>query len=218
MSPAALPTSSSVGPVRRGLLAALTLGFVALFAVSAWRFVSPPDSATALASVRLAPASDFALGSVTSYRITPDGEVRKTTDPRGYVASSTPVGTRLRGDSIFYVVRFPDGDVRVFSGASPHIGGLVLWDTSGEPFSGTDYVGVFIEPGHGEQWTIDGVRIFGPAPRDLDRYDSFVDDSGVLVIDLSELVRGNDGSTLPPTYDVLDPGWPTSGWSSLVVD
>lgn len=196
------------------LVAALAI-LGAVIVLGAWRFIWPPASAGALSEVRLAVASDFAPGSVTGYRIGADGEVRKTANPRGYVASSTPVGSRFRGDSIFYVVRLPGGDFRVFSGASTHIGGLVLWDTSGEPFSGTSYVGVFIEPGHAEQWTIDGVRIFGPAPRDLDRYDWFVDDSGVLVIDLSELVRGRDGSPLPPLYDVTDPGWPTSGWPEV---
>jgi hypothetical protein len=73
---------------------------------------------------------------------------------------------------------------------------------------------VFIEPGHAEQWTIDGVRIFGPAPRDLDRYAWYVDEGGVLVLDLSEVVLGASGTELPPVYDVNDSDWPTSGWPS----
>ena len=203
----------------RGLRPFVLAGAVAflgvVLAVSGWRFVSPPDSASALSAVRLAPASDFAPGSVTPYRITSEGDVRPTPDPREYLAAVVPTGNRLRGDGIFYIVRLPDGDFRVFSAASTHIGELVVWDTSGEPFSGTDYVGVFIEPGHAEQWTIDGIRIFGPAPRDLDRYDWHVDDSGVLVIDLSNVVRGGDSNELPPVYNVNEPGWPTSGWPNV---
>lgn len=215
MSARAIEAGRQPRGVRTAALGAALVLLGAVMVLGTWRFISPPDSASALSELRLAPVSDFALGSVTGYRITGDGEVRLTLDPRGYVASSALVGTRLRGDSIFYVVRLPDGDFRVFSGASTHIGGLVVWDTSGAPFSGTGYVGVFIEPGHAEQWTIDGTRIFGPAPRDLDRYDWFVDGGGVLVIDLSKVVRGIDGSTLPPVYDVNDPDWPTSGWPAV---
>ena len=200
----------------------MVLGMV--IAVGAWRFVSPPDSASALTSVRLAPASDFALGSVTGYRFTSDGDVRQTPDPGGYLSAGVPAGTSLRGNGIFYVVRLPDGDFRVFSAVSTHLGGLVVWDASGELSFSDAYVGLFIEPAHSEQWAIDGTRIFGPPPRDLDRYRWVVDDAGVLVIDLSELVRGEVGSGLqpsavaPPPYDVTSDGWATSGWPAAAGD
>jgi hypothetical protein len=64
-------------------MALMVLGMV--IAVEAWRFVSPPDRASALTSVRLAQARDFALGSVTGYWITSDGGVRQSLDSSGYL-------------------------------------------------------------------------------------------------------------------------------------
>jgi len=202
----------------RGLRPFVLAGAVALLgvviAVGAWRFVSPPDSASALSAVRLAPANDFAPGSVTGYRITSEGEIAAVLSSRAYRDTVTASGGRPTGTALFYVVRLPDGDFRVLSGRSTHLGGAVVWDTTGVPWSNAAYVGVFIEPAHSEQWTIDGTRFYGPAPRDLDRYEWQIDDGGVLVIDLSEVVPGPRGSVAPPLYDVNDPGWPTSGWPS----
>jgi Rieske Fe-S protein len=203
-------------------MALIVLGVV--IAVGAWRFVSPPDSASAPTSVRLAPASDFALGSVTGYRITSDGDVRQTLDSSGYLSVASLSRTRQRGNGLFYVVRLPNGDFRVLSAVSTHLGELVVWDTSGELWSDHDYVGVFVAFAHNEQWAIDGTRISGPAPRDLDRYRWVVDAGGVLVLDLSELVRGEVGSGLQPSavalppYDVTSDGWPTSGWPAAAGD
>jgi Rieske Fe-S protein len=116
------------------------------------------------------------------------------------------------------VVRLPNGDFRVFSAVSTHLGELVVWDTSGELWSDHDYVGVFVAPAHSEQWEIDGTRIFGPAPRDLDRYRWVVDDGGVLVLDLNEVVRGEVRSGLQPSTVVPPPYDVTSGWPSAVGD
>jgi Rieske Fe-S protein len=186
----------------------------AVIVLGAWRFISPPASASALSEFRLAPASDFGLGTVTGYRLR-DGRVTPwQIDLVRYRATVAGPPRRLQGDGAFYVVRFPDGEFRVFSGASTHLGGLVVWDTSGDVWSNSSYVGVFVEPAHSEQWAIDGTRIFGPAPRDLDRYEWLIDDAGVLVVDLSEAVEGSRGTPAPPLYDVLDPDWPTSGWPS----
>ncbi len=197
------------------LLVAAFAVLVGVIGLAAWRFVYPPASASALSELRLAPASDFAHGSVTGYRIS-DGLVSEwQMDLQRYRATLAGSGGLIQGDGVFYVVRLPDGDFRVLSGASTHLGELVVWETSGAEFSSTEYVGVFIEPAHAEQWTIDGTRLFGPAPRDLDRYDWLIDDSGVLVVDLSEVIRGASGSALPPLYDVNDPDWPTSGWPAV---
>lgn len=198
------------------VLAIAVLGGV--FVLGTWRFVSPPASASALADVRLAPASDFAPGSVTSYRII-DGRVTEwQTDLNRYRAAVAGSRGRIQGAGVFYVVRLPDGDFRVLSGRSTHLGGLVVWDTSGDVWSNSSYVGVFIEPAHSEQWTADGTRVYGPAPRDLDRYAWHVDDGGVLVLDLSEAIEGDRDTPRPPLYDVLDPAWPTSGWPATATD
>ena len=218
------PRNSLRRPVGRLGLVLLGAGFVllaAVFVAAGWRFVSPPDTVSALTAVRLAPASDFALGSVTGYRITSEGAVERAPDPSVYRAALSAPGSRLTSTGIFYVVRLPDGDFRVLSGRSTHLGGLVVWDASGTPWSNSQYVGVFIEPAHSEQWTIDGTGFYGPAPRDLDRYEWHLDQDGVLVIDLSEALRGElrtgrqSPQTLPPPYDVTAEGWGASGWPSV---
>jgi len=202
---------------RRARAAVLGVALAALGAVmvlGALRFVWPPSSASALDEFRLAPAGDFALGSVTGYRVI-DGRVSEwQLDLNRYRAAVAGSRGRIQGEGVFYVVRLPDGDFRVLSGRSTHLGGLVVWDTSGDVWSNSSYVGVFVEPAHSEQWAIDGTRIYGPAPRDLDQYEWSIDDAGVLVVDLSETAEGSRGTPVPPLYNVLDQDWPTSGWPS----
>jgi Rieske Fe-S protein len=201
--------------VRLGLLVATAALLSAVVAVSSWRFVSPPDSVYALAEVRLAPVSAFALGSVTGYRVNAEGEVARLLDSRSDQATSVVNGRGFRsGVGLFYVVRLPNGDAIVFSGRSTHLRHAVVWDQQGDL---QPRGGMFVEPGHGERWAIDGTRVSGPAPRDLDRYESHVDERGMLVIDLGTVIRSDyetSGGPVPP-YDVNDPDWPTSGWPDV---
>jgi Rieske Fe-S protein len=217
------PRRADRRPAGRLAVALAAVGMVALggvIAVSAWQFIAPPDSARSVSAIRLAPAADFPLGSVSAYRLTAEGVVETVPDARIYLDSLMAPSARVAGTGFFYVVRLPDGDFRVLSARSTHLGGLVVWDTSGTEWAPVDYVGVFIEPAHSEQWTIDGTRIFGPAPRDLDRYEWHIDGAGILVVDLSKVVPGANrtgmqpAGTLPPPYDVTSEGWPTSGWPS----
>lgn len=182
--------------------------FISIAAVSAWGFAWPGGNAPG--SVRIVPVSSFGPGSVTRYRITDEGSLVQV-DPAAYMPRfASTIGD---GKATVYVVRFPDGDFRVFSGASTHLGRMVVWETDGGLSWMPEYVGTFVEGGHGERWAIDGTRIFGPAPRNLDEYRWHVDE-GVLVVDLHEVVRGDAGGVAPPPYNVTSEGWATSGWPS----
>lgn len=201
--------------IRLGLLAIAGVLLAAVVAVSSWRFVSPPDSVHALSEVRLAPVSAFPLGSVTGYRVNAEGEIARLSDSRIDQATDFASGTGFTsGVGLFYVVRLPNGDAIVFSGRSTHLGRAIVWDPRPDWLPNA---GMFVEPGHGERWAIDGTRVFGPAPRDLDRYESHVDEGGLLVIDFGTVIRSDyrtSGGPVPP-YDVNDPGWPTSGWPDV---
>ena len=202
MSAAAIPQGASRGQlVQRWLLGSLLAALVGVMAIGAWTFAWPSDAARG--SYALGPASGFEPGTVTSYVI----------NERGELALVESVDGHVNGNSLVYVVRFPDGDFRVFSGVSTHLRHVVVWE-AGPPTWRTEYGGEFVAPAHGERWTIDGTRMWGPAPRDLDRYRWQIDDLGVLVIELDELERGASGSPAPAPYDVTSEGWATSGWPS----
>ena len=57
----------------------------------------------------------------------------------------------------------------------------------------------------------------------MDYYDWQIED-GMLAVDFRERHQGDQGVGRATSrvqvaeYDVLDPDWPTSGWSSLVVE
>jgi hypothetical protein len=216
MSAHTLAPPPPVRGVRTLALAASLALLLAVAAFSAWRFITPPDSASALTAVRLAPAADFAPGSVTAYRLTPEGKVVLLPASPGSASELGSVGATADPKAVFYVVRFPDGDFRVLSGRSTHLGQLIVWRPDFVP-EVAELRGVFYGLGSGPMWTIDGTRIFGPAPRDMDYYDAHIED-GTLVIDLSSAVRGDShtgmrlAEYLPPPYDVTSEDWPTSGW------
>ena len=212
MSATAIPQRASRGQLaQRWLLGAVLATLLGVMVLATWTFAWP--SAADRGAYAIAPVDDFELGSVTSYLITEQGALQRVEDIAARFAIFPNVRGNRSGRALVYVVRFPDGDFRVFSGASTHLGQVVLWEGEGPTWLTDRYVGVFIEPAHSEQWTIDGVRLFGPAPRDLDRYRWQID-NGVLVVELDELERGPSGSHAPPPYDVTSEGWATSGWPS----
>lgn len=191
--------------------AMLVLG--AVFAVAAWSFITPDRNW----EYRLASASDFAPGTVTSFVRDGDGLTRFTRQsPNPAWGWSATVASPAA--DLVHVVRLPDGELRVLGGVSPHLGQTVLWFADGtaevgrmRALFGDDF----------SWWLVDGSQLFGPAPRDLPTYRFEIDDAGVLVIDLSEPTEGEwlpgrqVQRTFPPLpYDVLDPDWPTSGWPS----
>lgn len=64
------------------------------------------------------------------------------------------------------------GFLVAFLGRSTHLGEPIAWCASAE---------VFDSPAHGEKWDRYGAYLAGPAPRDLDRLDSEVDGSALVV-------------------------------------
>ena len=109
----------------RHALLVLTAGLaISVAAVAAWLFIAPRP----VESYRIAPLDRFAPGSVTAYRIDGD-ELRELRSLETYFGSSThgAVAPRISGDSLIYIVRLPDGDVRVLSGRSTHLGQVIEW-------------------------------------------------------------------------------------------
>lgn len=200
-----------VGLGRRWLLGAAAAALLATAAVALWSFAWPGSEARGEYSI--GPVDAFAPGSVTAYLLV-EGRLREL--PLGEDYDQRPPGYPSLGTDLFYVVRFPDEQLRVFSGAAPFRGSTVLWyqfdDAGGK---GGDVVGLFAEGRRGSRWAIDGTRVFGPAPRGLDEYAFRVRADGVLVVDLADRLEGAGGPRATvPAYDVLDPSWPTSGWPS----
>lgn len=95
-----------------------------------------------------------------------------------------------------WVVRQPDGSLWAFSAASPHQGqpvGLVgpgnpLYESFGttRSFDGP----AFFRDTIGSIWQLDGTRLFGPAPRGLDRFDISSVEGDWVTVDLGTLHLG----------------------------
>jgi menaquinol-cytochrome c reductase iron-sulfur subunit len=60
-----------------------------------------------------------------------------------------------------WIVKRPDGTVRAYSPACPHLGCAYRWEGSRRQF---------VCPCHGSRFGVDGAVLGGPAPRPLDRY------------------------------------------------
>ena len=197
----------------------VSVALAAVLAVSAWSFVQPTS---VRGEVLLAPVADFAPGSVTAYLLDEERLLAAGQLETYFGSSSHGAPSRVDGDSLVYVVRLPDGDFRVLSGRSTHLGQVIEWKPDFVPEVG-NVRGVFFGWGTCPLWAVDGTRIFGPAPRDMDFYRWEIDD-GVLVVDISERhegeVRGGiEASRVThPPYDVLSEGWPTSGWPAAAGD
>lgn len=73
------------------------------------------------------------------------------------------------------------GLMALFSRACPHLGCNVPWCQTSQWFEC---------PCHGSRYNRWGEWTGGPAPRGLDRYPSFIDDDGILVVDFGNLLTG----------------------------
>ncbi len=93
---------------------------------------------------------------------------------------------------VFHVVRLPDGKLLALSAKDPHLGCTVALSPAGYPQPKGFDAGIarFHTPCHGEQYDLAGRRVFGPSPRDLDRYAVSVSDSGIVSVDLDALTIG----------------------------
>ena len=76
-------------------------------------------------------------------------------------------------EGAFHLVRLDDETFVALSWRDPHLGCTVPWKADfvwPDPATGQDKRGWFRNPCHGETYDITGRRVFGPSPRDLDRY------------------------------------------------
>ena len=198
----------SVG--RRWLLAIAVVALFGSFVAAAVAFVWP--SPAARGEYAIGPVDGFALGAVTTYQLR-DGELLQLQPGAEY--GRRPPGYPIEGSNLVHVVRLPDGEFRVFSGAGPFRESTFVWYQLDRLQSDRgEWVGLFAEPRRGTRWAIDGTRVFGPAPRGLDHYAFHVRADDVLVVDLRDLTKGRGGDDRPPSYDVRSNDWPTSGWPS----
>lgn len=87
-------------------------------------------------------------------------------------------GFAYRGVSGWLVSR-DDGGVDAFWDRSPHLG-CAVHPREGDEVRGSDTAGelsgeirrIFFDPCYNSSWDITGQRLFGPAPRGLDRFDA----------------------------------------------
>ena len=76
-------------------------------------------------------------------------------------------------DCMCHVVKKPDGSFLALYWKDPHMGCIVPWRENFEftdPRDGSYKTGWFRNPCHGETYDRYGTRVFGPSPRDLDRF------------------------------------------------
>lgn len=173
----------------RTLLAAGALvAVLALGVVMSWRFITPTDL-TLKRVVDFGPAAGFAAGSVTTFAIADDGSVVELPPRRRADVWATKIDgcppDRLSATTI-HLVRMADGSFVALSAASTHMGEFVRWVPDFEAYGRS---GWFVESCHVDTYDYDGTRVFGPASRNLDRYQVTVKGDRVEV-DLRRLTRG----------------------------
>lgn len=120
--------------------------------------------------------ADFPVGEVVTFRYSTEGELLQRPDVR------TSPNTR----TIFHVVQVTPGEFLALYAKDPHLGCMVPWLPEYEVAGET---GWFLNPCHGERYNIRGERVFGPAPRGLDRF-SVTLRGELVVVDLSDLQEG----------------------------
>lgn len=169
--------------MRRILLILLGAAASVVLVVMTLGFVWPGDRLSA-SQVDLGPIEAFPVGSVTT--ITPLD--RDGAPLLGWTRTSGGVpGSQVS----VHIVHLPDGELRALIGISPHLGCTVPWRPD---FQWEGITGLFRDPCHGSTWLIDGTRIFGPTPRDLDRVGIEVV-NGRVTLDTGNVRRGEQRSS-----------------------
>lgn len=133
-------------------------------------------------TLELGAVDDYARGSVTTFRV---HETRGLERLDARLADA--LACREQVGVVFHLARLEDGRVLALSARSPHLGEFVPWLPD---FEYDGQRGWFRECRHGETFALDGTRVFGPAPRDLDRYAVEVTAGGRVRVDLRRLTEG----------------------------
>lgn len=124
-------------------------------------------------------AASFAPDSVTTFARGESGELVRTSAVTNVVL-------------VFHLVRLGGGEFLALYPIDPHRGCPVSWRPD---FEWEGRTGWFRNPCHGELYFIDGMRAFGPSPRDLDRSPIAVVDGRVIVTtSLDALILGEQRS------------------------
>lgn len=140
--------------------------------------------------VVLGSLDDIEMGSVRTFHDV-DGDSGRWEELPAGATETEPIPVDL------HVVRYrerPPGQegesevLGVFLGRDPHSGCPVTWEADRDLDGRT---GWFVAGCTGSIFDRDGVRVFGPSPRDLDRFSPLVDD-GILSVDLDALLIGED--------------------------
>lgn len=175
--------------MRRAALALLSVAVLiavgTLLVAFAW-----PNRPITQREIDFGPVDAFAPGSVTTYRLL-DGESGPIVVAPGWLGPQASSGGRVAG-IVVHIVRLEDGSFLALSGKSSHLGEFVPWRADFAFFGRT---GWFREPLHGDTFAIDGTRVFGPAPRSLDRFALRIED-GRVIVDPTDVTLG--ARTPPP--------------------
>jgi len=89
-----------------------------------------------------------------------------------YLATSMDGWLKTSSMQSVWAELLPDGSVRVFSPACPHLGCAFHWDSAAKEFKC---------PCHGSVYAYDGKVLSGPAPRPLDILPSKIESGRILV-------------------------------------
>ena len=85
----------------------------------------------------------------------------------------------------------------------PHLGCTVPWRPDfpfTDPRNGQTYTGWFRCPCHGSTYSFTGVRVFGPAPRSMDVFETTIDEGGNITVNTGAITQGttnNPSLTIP---------------------
>lgn len=181
--------ASTTSVIRRGLLILAFGSLVGLGVLFLTAFFWPGRPIT-LSTVDFGGVESFTAGTVTTFRLR-EGDRAPTRLPLD--APHARTCTRS-SDTFVHVVRLDDGSFRALSAVSPHLGEVLPWLPD---FVWDGEFGWFRDLCHGETFRMDGTRIFGPSPRDMDWYPVSIE-GGQVLVDLGDLQQGARGTRGSP--------------------
>lgn len=91
----------------------------------------------------------------------------------------SPGSTTLNVEQNVYIIRAKEGYFYALSAVCTHLGCITNWKAE---------EGIIACPCHGSKFNIDGIKIAGPAPRPLPRFQITLDEQGQLIVDKSVIV------------------------------
>ncbi len=176
-----LVRAADAGRVRLALFAGLLLLLAGSGIAATVAFAIPTDGGARSYVVYVGSVADFAPGTIETF-----------TGETGLVYGTWPDdGDKTVTDHVrFHLVRLADGEFLALSAKDPHLGCTVVASSIGH-VAPLRIEGVeFRNPCSGALYDLAGRRLFGPGPRDLDRYAVTTMRDGRIRVDLGALTRG----------------------------